>query len=43
MCLACRDRIFEALPPLLPSRVTELSLEEWADDGDDPDDYLRGA
>jgi len=44
-CPACRDRLLDTLPPLLPTPVEVLSPEEWADGGEDdpPDDYLRGA
>lgn len=42
-CPTCRDRLLDSLPAVLPATTGELSFEEWAEDGDDPDDFLRGA
>lgn len=43
-CPACRDRLLDSLPPVLPSVTAELSFEEWADEGEEPgDDYPRSA
>jgi hypothetical protein len=43
-CPACRDRLLDTLPPVLPSALAELSLEEWSDEGDDSgDDYPKSA
>lgn len=43
-CPACRDRLLDSLPPVLPSGLGELSFEEWSDDGDEPgDDYPKSA
>ena len=45
VCTSCRDRLMDSLPPVLPTPLDELSLEEWADEAeeDPPDDFLRGA
>jgi hypothetical protein len=43
-CPRCCQRLLEELPPLLPSEAPELSLEEWAEEPDEPDDdFLTGA
>ena len=42
-CPTCRDRLLETLPPVLPSRSTELSFEEWAEEEDPGEDYPRSA
>jgi len=42
-CPSCRERLLDTLPPILPAPAEEHSFEEWAEDGDDPDDYLKGA
>lgn len=42
-CPSCRDRLLDTLPPVLPSSLEELSFEEWAEEGDDGDDFLKGA
>jgi DNA-directed RNA polymerase subunit RPC12/RpoP len=43
-CPSCRERILDELPPVLPSPYAELSLEEWAEEGEEPgEDYPKGA
>lgn len=44
-CPTCRDRLLDSLPAVLPSEHTELSFEEWADEGEESggDDFLKGA
>lgn len=44
ICPSCRDRLLDDLPPILPSPPTELSFEEWVDEGEESgDDFLKGA
>lgn len=43
-CPTCQDRLLDELPPVLPCPVATVSLEEWAEEGDESDDdFLRGA
>jgi hypothetical protein len=43
-CPACRDRLLDTLPPVLPSVMAELSFEEWSDEGEESgDDYPKSA
>jgi len=43
-CPACRDRLLDTLPPVLPSALAELSFEEWSDEGEGSgDDYPKSA
>ena len=42
-CSACRDRLLDTLPAVLPAAAEELSFEEWADDDDPGEDYPRSA
>jgi len=42
-CPTCQARLLDELPAVLPSRV-ELSVEDWAEESEDPgDDFLEGA
>jgi hypothetical protein len=43
VCPACRDRLMDSLPPLLPSHLAEVSLEGWEDEEEDSEDYSPGA
>ncbi|HEX6882762.1 MAG TPA: hypothetical protein VF530_05235 [Planctomycetota bacterium] len=39
-CASCANRLLDVLPPLLPCAPSE---EEWAEEGDEGDDFLKGA